>query len=409
MAKKISRCVFTGIILLLTVLILQICHYAAVLPDKFSRSSDAELEINGAVRITAVRNYGADIPAASGCGGSEKNTLLLYGFIPIKTVDVETVGVPELVPLGQPFGLKINTNGVIVTDFGNVDGTDGKRSPAKEGGIVIGDIIVSVNGQEIKSSDELLGAVQLDCGKTLVTVQRGEELLELTLTPEKSRLDGNLKLGMWTRDSCAGIGTLTFYDSERGVYGGLGHPVCDSITGQVLPLYQGSAVPVCINEVKKGVNGQPGELGGIFLTADSWGTLELNTECGVFGRMEICPSSAKSVPMAFKQEICIGEATILCTLDGTTPCEYSVVIEKISYNSDSAVKNMTIRIIDERLLSIAGGIVQGMSGSPIIQNGKLVGAVTHVFVNDITRGYAIFAENMYNTSVQLEKTALSAA
>lgn len=285
----------------------------------------------------------------------------------------------------------------MVTEYGGVEGVSALRSPAKEGGILTGDVIVSVNGVKTETSKQLTEAVQLNPNETLVTITRGGKRLELSLVPEKSSNDGLYKLGIWTRDSCAGIGTLTYYDRKNMTYGGLGHSVCDADTGALLPLSYGETVPVCVNSVVKGVNGRPGELCGSFMSASANGNILLNTDCGVFGFINQIPEKSE-LPMSFKQDIEIGNAVILTTLNGMTPQSYDIVIEKVDYNSDSAVKNMVIRITDPELLQKTGGIVQGMSGSPIIQNGKLAGAVTHVFVNDISRGYAVFAENMYKIS-----------
>ena len=200
---------------------------------------------------------------------------------------------------------------------------------------------------------------------------------------------------MWVRDSSAGIGTVTFYDESTGLFGGLGHPVCDVDTGGILPLSSGDVVDVNITGVRKSTEGNAGELQGIFVSDKACGTLYTNNQYGVFGALKNCPSPYSPIPMGLKQEIQLGEASILTTIDGDKPQEYSISIEKIDYRSDNSNKNMVIKITDEKLLSLTGGIVQGMSGSPIIQNGKLIGAVTHVFVNEPTKGYAIFCENMY--------------
>lgn len=400
--KKFVYGIYISFISLTVLLFLQIAFYCTVLPDNFFREekTPARFEL-GAFPGVSVQSVNEEtLAVSSAAGGERKMTIMLYGFIPIKDVTVTEVKSPMLIPSGEAFGLKMLTDGVYVTDYGNVDGVVSVRSPARDGGVLIGDIIVSVNGQEVSSSNQLAEAVQLSGERTELTIIRGEEELTIELTPEKSRNDGMYKLGIWTRDSCAGIGTLTYYDKSNQSYGGLGHSVCDSDTGLMLPLSSGETVPVCINEVIKGVNGCPGELCGTFMAASATGNIMMNTECGVFGYSKRIPNK-ESIPMAFKQEIEIGEATILTTVDGMTPQSYGIVIEKVNYNSDSAVKNMVIRITDKKLLSKTGGIVQGMSGSPIIQNGKIVGAVTHVFVNDISRGYAIFAENMYEMSNRL--------
>ena len=386
---------------------MQVSFYTVVIPDNFYREkTDISGFTLGAYPNVSVINEGGAITASTGEKNVYDMTVMLYGIIPIKDVKVRQTDTPILMPSGEAFGLKMLTDGVMVTEYGGVEGVNGFRSPAKEGGIMTGDIIVSVNGVKTETAAQLSDAVQLNYDRTEVKVVRGEEKLTLQLTPEKSKGDGIYKLGIWTRDSCAGIGTLTYYDKRNMTYGGLGHSVCDADTGALLPLAHGETVPVCINNVVKGVNGRPGELCGSFMSASASGDILINTDCGVFGHTNSVPDGER-LPMAFKQEIEIGSAVILTTVNGMTPECFGIVIEKVDYNSGTAVKNMVIRIDDERLLQKTGGIVQGMSGSPIIQNGKLVGAVTHVFVNDISRGYAVFAENMYKISAGLDSENIS--
>ena len=401
--KKFAAGLYFSLVFLSVLVFLQIVYYSYSLPDNFYRSDRSEFSVSAFFPITAKNTVGTDIAASADKNGKDKMQLMLYGVIPIKAVTVQQKEAPMLTPLGQPFGLKILTEGAIVTDFGMVDGTSGKDSPAEKSGIKTGDIIISVNGVKINSAKELLDALQKRPECALLTVIRQGKEITLEAVPEKSRQDGLYKLGMWTKDSCAGIGTLTYYNSADGSYGGLGHSVCDSDTGQLLPLASGEVVPVCISRVIKGCSGSPGELCGSFLSDRKMGNILLNSQCGIFGTLERSPSEKEPIPMAFKQEAQIGEAVIYTTLNGTEPEEYDILIEKINFNADSDVKNMVIRITDSRLLAEAGGIAQGMSGSPIIQNGKLVGAVTHVFVNEINRGYAIFAENMYRAAAELNQ------
>lgn len=404
--NKFLSFIYFGLVSVTVVLFLQICFYTETIPDNFYRERmDTGSFGLGAYPDITVKSASDSSAAASAMGNvSDTMTAMLYGVIPIKDVTVKRTETPELIPSGEAFGLKMLTDGVMVTEYGSVEGVGSFRSPAKEGGILTGDVIVSVNGVKTETAEQLTKAVQSDENETRITVMRGGERIDLCLRPEKSANDGLYKLGIWTRDSCAGIGTLTYYDKSNMTYGGLGHSVCDADTGTLLPLSYGETVPVCINNVVKGVNGRPGELCGSFMSASASGSILLNTDCGVFGFINDLPD-AREIPMAFKQEIEIGNAVILTTLNGMTPQSFDIVIEKVDYNSDSAVKNMVIRIDDPDLLQKTGGIVQGMSGSPIIQNGKLVGAVTHVFVNDISRGYAVFAENMYKISGGLSREA----
>lgn len=397
--KKILFGIYFLIITLLILLFLQIAYYNAALPDNFYREKQerGDFVLSAYPAVSAVEPKSETAAVFSEKRNRYEMTLMLYGVVPIKTVTVERMNTPALIPSGEAFGLKMNTEGVMVTEYGSVDGF---RSPAEEGGILEGDVIISANGIKVSTSGQLSEAVQKNPNKTELSILRDGNRMNLTVIPEKSAADGYYKLGIWTRDSCAGIGTLTYYDRKNLTYGGLGHSVCDADTGKLLPLASGETVPVAINGIIKGVNGRPGELCGTFMSASASGSILLNTECGIFGCCEKCPKG-DTVPMAYKQDIEIAEASILTTVDGMTPKSYGIIIEKVDYNSDSAVKNMVIRITDPELLSLTGGIVQGMSGSPIIQNGKIIGAVTHVFVNDITRGYAIFAENMYSVSSSL--------
>lgn len=401
-ANKIFILLYMTVISLIVILFLQITFYCTVLPDNFFREKIQEdtFSINTYPTVMAKENGQGAVKASLNNDNAEKVTLMLYGIFPIKDVTVKKVDAPNLIPSGEPFGLKMLTDGVIVTDYGSVDSPSGQLSPAKEGGILIGDIIIEVNGEEVSTGNQLTKAVQKNSHSTSLRVIRENEKITVNVTPLKSTVDGLYKLGIWTRDSCAGIGTLTYYDPQNNSYGGLGHSVCDSNTGELLPLLSGEKVPVCINSIIKGVNGSPGELCGTFVSSSSDGSILLNTECGIFGITDKISKNAV-LPLGFKQDIEIGEAEIMTTVEGMTPKSYKIVIEKVNYNGTNT-KNMVIRVTDSQLLSKTGGIVQGMSGSPIIQNGKIVGAVTHVFVNDVTRGYGIFAENMYEISSELQ-------
>lgn len=386
----------------MVVLFLQISFYTEAIPDSFYRGNPetGSFSLGAYPNITVKSADNASVAVSAAGSSSDTMTVMLYGVIPVKNVTVTHTETPKLIPSGEAFGLKMLTDGVMVTEYGSVEGVNAVRSPAKEGGILTGDVIISVNGVKTETAKQLTDAVQLDVNNTRIILTRSGERVELNLTPERSAVDGLYKLGIWTRDSCAGIGTLTYYDRINMTYGGLGHSVCDADTGTLLPVARGETVPVCINSVVKGVNGRPGELCGSFMSASASGSIILNTDCGVFGFANSVPEG-EEISMAFKQDIEIGDAVILTTLNGMTPQCFDIVIEKVDYNSESAVKNMVIRIDDPDLLQKTGGIVQGMSGSPIIQNGRLIGAVTHVFVNDISRGYAVFAENMYKISCRL--------
>jgi stage IV sporulation protein B len=301
-----------------------------------------------------------------------------------------------LIPCGIPFGIKILTGGAIVTELGEVEGilpTDGK--------INVGDVIIKVNGKYITKNNDISDAVQLNREETHIIFTRDDVKKETTVIPVRSLRDGLHKIGIWVRDSSAGIGTMTYYNPADSTFGGLGHAVCDIDTGQIMPFSSGEAVPVYISGVVKGFPGAPGELSGNFMSRVPIGVIKGNTESGVFGVMENPPALSGAIPMAYKQEVEIGPAKVLTTIEGNEPQEYDILIEKIDYNDKNRIKNMVIRVTDRELLNDSGGIVQGMSGSPIVQNGRLAGAVTHVFVSDPARGYAIFAENMFREQIDV--------
>lgn len=345
------------------------------------------------------------ISIASGIliGGSSGNmsaeSLLTNNYAQECTVYEER---KTLIPCGTPFGIKMLTDGVVVTDFGTVNGKNECISPAEIAGVKRGDIITAINTVPVSNSDMLSKVVQDSGGICTIDLIRDEQKLSLTAKAIISETDGLYKLGLWTRDSCAGIGTMTFYDEENNVFGGLGHSVSDISTGLTLPLLEGEITAVTITDVLRGANGVPGELCGAFISDCETGTVEINSDYGIFGYSDIVPVLNEPLDIGYSNEIEKGKASIYTTVSGMIPAEYEIEIVKIDKGSTSASRNMTIQITDEELLSVTGGIVQGMSGSPIIQNGRIIGAVTHVLVNDSTMGYGIFIENMLDVSEKLE-------
>ncbi|MBQ3842105.1 MAG: SpoIVB peptidase [Ruminiclostridium sp.] len=301
----------------------------------------------------------------------------------------------KVIVCGTPFGIKMLTEGVVVTDFGAVNGRISQQSPAEAAGVRRGDIITSVNGVAINDSEALALAVQRDPVCTIGVLRDGEPLT-FTANAIESQTDGEYKLGMWTKDSVAGIGTMTYYDPETGVFAGLGHGVSDSATGVRMPLLSGEVTAVTITDIVRGSAGSPGELCGAFMSGVELGKLTYNSDFGIFGECPEPPILAEPVEVAQRSEVRTGSAVICTTTGGMMPKEYAIEIVTIDRNSTSPAHNMTIRITDSDLLSRTGGIVQGMSGSPIMQDGRLVGAVTHVLVNDSAMGYAVFADNMMN-------------
>lgn len=312
-------------------------------------------------------------------GSSSQVVLKLFGVIPIKNASVSKSDAPLLIPGGTPVGIKLLTDGVVVVRMSEV--TEGV-CPCEEAGLKVGDCITEANGEKVTSSSQFADMIMNSRGEEIcLTVERNGKELDIDLSPIYSETDGTYKAGLWIRDSSAGVGTLTFIDPETGSFGALGHPISDFDTGKLMPLGSGEIVDATITGYERGLIGSPGELYGTFVSGLAAGTITKNCERGIFGTVNYTKTHAAAIPIAFKSEVETGSASILTTIEGSKPKEYSIEIEKITLSTAAGTKNMIIKITDPELLAATGGIVQGMSGSPIIQNGKLVGAVTHVCVN----------------------------
>ena len=301
----------------------------------------------------------------------------------------------SLIPGGQSFGVKFYADGVMVVGVSDVTGQDGKTSsPAYDAGIRVKDIIKTVDGRSISSNEELISIVRASEGQALkIEAERDGEGFTATVTPVSDE-KGEYKIGLTVRDSTAGIGTITYYDPVNHTFAALGHGINDTDTQQLLPLRRGEVLGADIFGIVKGQIGSPGELQGTFRENSDIGILYENSAEGIFGELnEGFVYPAQPIPTAEKSEVREGPATIMCTIDDSGVQEFEIEIVNI-INTQKTTKNMLIKVTDPDLLAATGGIVQGMSGSPIIQNGKLIGAVTHVLVNDPTEGYAIFIENM---------------
>lgn len=383
-----------------TVVMSAVAYTGATLPDQYyvnvqNKVLTVDTALGSVTGEASQAEEGARTAVSTG-GNAASVELKLFGIIPVKSAYVKQVEEVYLVPCGTAFGVKMLTKGVMVVGLNDITTDDGNICPAKQAGIRTGDVIASINGQAVNSNDDVAALVN-QAGGAAVTVNyvREEKTHSVQVQPVRSNIDGNYKTGMWVRDSTAGIGTVTFYEASTGNFGGLGHAITDIDTGEILPLNSGEVVEVDIYDIVKGISGIPGELCGTFTSSNACGQITTNNGTGIFGFLDACPTSATAVPIAYKQEIEEGPATIYTTIDGTGPKEYQIEIENVDMTSNSPTKNMVLRVTDETLLAATGGIVQGMSGSPIMQNGKIVGAVTHVFVNDPAQGYGIFIENMY--------------
>ncbi len=316
-----------------------------------------------------------------------------YNVLPVKQVDINFIKPIEIYPCGQPFGIKMFTKGVMLVGMGEVcKGT----IPCKDAGLKLGDIILSINNIPVYTNEEIGDIINKSNGEDIsIRVNRNNIEKVFKLTPQKSTMQNCYKAGMWVRNSTAGVGTLTFY-TDNGNFVGLGHPVCDVDTGEMMPLLSGEIIDVKIDGINKAKTGYPGELKGTFSNEKNVGLLTQNTFTGIYGKITDLSFLEKQskMPVAMMQEIKEGPAKILTTIDENGPRYFDISIEKINYNNINPCKNMVVKITDKKLITKTGGIVQGMSGSPIIQNGKVIGAITHVFVNQPLKGYGIFAENM---------------
>ena len=301
----------------------------------------------------------------------------------------------EVVPLGCAVGIKLFSQGVLVVGLSPIETSGTSVSPGRAAGLKTGDVITHINGGEVDTIEEVQALVTRAEDEPL-TIQavRGQRQLQLTAAAVENN-QGVWQLGVWLRDSMAGIGTMTFYDPASGVFGALGHGINDVDTAMLMPLESGSIMPASVSEVKKGASGAPGELHGVFDLKRDLGTLYANTNLGIFGQMprETVGTAVEPVEVAGRDQVETGPATILSNIRGDEVEEFDVTITHL-YPEGDGTRGMMVQVTDPELLAATGGIVQGMSGSPILQNGRLVGAVTHVLINDPTRGYGILAENM---------------
>lgn len=334
----------------------------------------------------------------------DKVNISILGILPVKTVNLRSVPKMKLYPGGQPVGIKLSTKGVLIVGFSDINTVQGKvSSPAAKAGIQIGDNLIKVNNENVVNSKDLANKIEKCKSNQLdLTIERKGNLIEKKVEKIKSEDDENYKIGLWVRDSTAGIGTLTFYYDKNKEFAALGHPITDVDTGTILKINSGNLINSSVVSVRKGVKGTPGEIRGIFVDEENpIGSIYKNTICGIFGKSsnDIKNNTFnKPLEIGLRNEIKVGEAQILTTINGDKPEAYSIQIEKLFDQQEPGPKSMVIRVTDERLLNKTGGIVQGMSGSPIIQNGKIVGAVTHVLVNKPEVGYGIYIEWMLKTA-----------
>ncbi|MBR5309704.1 MAG: SpoIVB peptidase [Oscillospiraceae bacterium] len=387
---------FAAILVIMTFLTISaVFVFERQIPEKFYSESKSSLSLPG----TYGKFFSFDFcsnktaQAMQTAENSYTATVKFMNAVPVKTVNVAVTDEQIVVVCGSPFGVKMFTDGVLVVGFSNIETLGGSCCPGAESGLQISDLIKAINKNPVYTNEEVAEYIKNSGGNSLeFEIVRDESTLVISIQPKMLADKSGYKAGFWVRDSSAGIGTMTFYNPETMAFAGLGHAVCDIDTKSPIPFSTGEIVPAAITKINKGVPGVPGELGGAF-TGGDMGDIKINSEAGLYGILDY-EIEGFSAPIAHKQEVYEGAAVIYSTLEGCEVVEYDIEIIQVNLSDDSLTKNMIIRVTDEDLIALSGGIVQGMSGSPIVQNGKLVGAVTHVFVNDPTKGYGIFAENM---------------
>lgn len=327
--------------------------------------------------------------------GNNKVELKLFNSIAVKDINVSVIPTTTVIPVGKAIGMKLYTKGVLVVGMSEIENEEKiKEKPYENSGIEEGDSIIAINNEEINTTDELIQQVNNSNGESLkIKYVKNDKILETSIVPVKTKED--YKIGLWVRDAAAGIGTLTFYEPSTNMFMSLGHGIIDIDTEEIVDISKGELVTANILSIIKGEKNKPGEIKGSITKGVAIGDIYKNTKMGVYGNVknrQYIDTTYNEMEVAERSEIKTGKATILCQLDSGAPQEYQIEIERIYSNNNTDNKSMLIKITDEELLNKTGGIIQGMSGAPIMQNGKFIGAVTNVLVKDPTKGYAIFGD-----------------
>lgn len=393
---KILKKIF--IVFLLLIIYVYICNIT-LLPNNIIIMQGENLNINPVLGLYL--NSNNNIMQASSNLNNPINTvgkldfkLDLFNLFPVKDISVNVIPKTKVVPIGASIGMKLYTDGVLVVGMSEIEGEE----PFKNSGIKEGDRILEINDNKISNTNELINVVNESEGNNLnIKYVRGEEVETTSIKPVKNS-NNEYKLGLWVRDAAAGVGTLTFYEPESGMFAALGHGIVDIDTSQIINIANGELVTTNILSITKGEKGTPGEIRGTIENGYTLGNIYKNTGFGVFGSLTntspLGINSNEAIDVALRNEIQLGKAEIICQLEDGKKEKYEIEIQKKFVNNNEDNKSMLIKITDDRLLEKTGGIIQGMSGAPIIQNGKFVGAVTHVLVNDPTVGYAVFGDIM---------------
>ena len=392
--KKLAK-----ILLLLFLLILYsyVCNIT-LLPDSYIIMQGESLNIYTLIGLS-LQSKKDTLQAVSTINqsyevGKVDLSLKLFDLFSVKNISVNVIPKTTVVPVGSAIGMKLYTDGVLVVGMSEIEG----KRPYENSGIQEGDRIIQIDQNEIDSTEDLIDVVNNSKGNS-VSIQyvHNEETITTSITPVKNQ-DNEYKLGLWVRDAAAGVGTLTFYEPDSKMFASLGHGILDVDTSSLIKIENGELVTTNILSITKGKKGEPGEIRGTIETGIDIGDISKNTSFGVFGILNkpsyISVSQEDEMEVALRNEIKTGKAEIICELENGKREHYDIEIQKVFVNNNQDNKSMLIKVTDKKLLDKTGGIIQGMSGAPIIQNGKFIGAVTHVLVNDPSLGYGVFADMM---------------
>ena len=367
------------------------------IPEEIVAFEGENIELRTLLGIEITKNNDEVIETVSSEGeqlGKTNLNVNLFNLIKLKEIDLNVIPKTTVIPIGNIAGVKLYTNGVLVVGMSEIEGEDNKKyKPYENSGIEEGDRIIKINNTQINSTDELIETVNMSKGeKVKIEYVHKQETKECSILPVKQS-DNEYKLGLWVRDSAAGVGTVTFYEPSTKTFGALGHGISDIDTGELINIASGEFVTTRILNIAKGEKGEPGKIQGTIENQETIGLISKNTKFGVYGTVDNISSlnidTSKEMEVATRNEIEKGKAKILCSLDNSKPQEYEIEIEEIYKDNNYDNKSMRIKVTDEKLLEKTGGIIQGMSGSPIIQNGKFIGAVTHVLVDNPEEGYGV--------------------
>ena len=403
MKKFIKRTILLSIIIIVYIYVLVITNYPDNLivmeGESINLKTILGINVNFVNENDVVEVSSRDSQNKVSGSGTKKISVSLFNDIALKEINVDVIPKTKVIPLGNIAGVKLYTNGVLVVGMSEIEGEDNKKyKPYENTGIAEGDTIIAINDKEIFDTEDLVETVNNSQGNRLnIEYLHNNETLECSITPIKTG-SAEYKLGLWVRDSAAGVGTVTFYEPTTKSFGALGHGIVDIDTSQLINIASGEFITTKILNITKGENGNPGRIQGTIDNQQTIGTITKNTKFGIYGTVDnvsaLNINTNNSMEVALRDVIQLGKAYIMCTLENGKTEKYEIEIEKIFKNNNSDNKSMKIRVTDQKLIDKTGGIIQGMSGSPIIQNGKFIGAVTHVLVNDSLEGYGVFGDIM---------------